>query len=521
MYAGSTDDRPEVDLLLRKSKVVREGEQALSIRAQEDRGRQWADQEGYRVRKVWKENLSAWSDIQRPKYDAAMDAVLNGEVPALWVYALDRFTRKGVEAIVPILGRARVIFDYEQLDSSIERDRRWIIQRAEDAREYSQRLSHNVRTTKARQQREGKWLNQAPYGLTVDPVTRKLSPDTTRRKGEKLSPWAVVVWIFDSIAGGTSSRALAKRFNAEAIPSPSGKTWRANTIGRIVHHPAYCGWLTLASGNGHKPAKYLDDKGKPVHCVEPDTVPKMISEETADKARAVLAGHVVRPAERPEGRRWYPLAGLLYCASCNLRMVADGPNYRCQLKPQGGACADPASVYRSAIERYVFGEWAARLGRLELGDPLMVVVAARWQALTAPQETEGIREAVAAVKAAEAALNQFHADDRAGFYKGRSARYRMPAKQEAEKRLTAAEERLAELRGPSIDLTAFDDPKLFRDMWEAANEGDRGDLLRLAIDRVIVRKASEAEYGRPFNGETRTDIHWATVDDEEAARLTR
>ncbi|MFJ5032570.1 recombinase family protein [Streptomyces sp. NPDC088560] len=125
--------RPWVDLLLPKSKIAREGERALSIRAQEDRGREWADEHGYSIRKVWKENLSAWSDVQRPKYDAAMSAVLNGEVPCLWVYALDRFSRKGAEAVVPILGRARVIFDYERLDSMDERDRRWIIDRAENA----------------------------------------------------------------------------------------------------------------------------------------------------------------------------------------------------------------------------------------------------------------------------------------------------------------------------------------------------------------------------------------------------
>ncbi|MGP3968682.1 recombinase family protein [Streptomyces sp. 6N223] len=109
--AQAAGDRPEVDLLVRKSKIVRDGEHALSLRAQEQRGRRWADQNGYRVRKVWKENLCAYSDVERPKYDAAMKAVLDGEVPALWCFALDRFSRKGIDAIGPILGKARVIFD--------------------------------------------------------------------------------------------------------------------------------------------------------------------------------------------------------------------------------------------------------------------------------------------------------------------------------------------------------------------------------------------------------------------------
>lgn len=227
--------QPEVDLLLRKSKVVRDGEHALSLRAQEERGRRWAEENGYRVRKIWRENLSAWSDVKRPNYDAAMSAVLDGEVPALWCYAMDRFSRKGAEAVVPILGRARVVFDYEQLDSSIERDRRWIIQRAEDAREYSARLSYNVRMTKQRQRNEGRWLNAAPFGLAADPQTRKLAPDES---------WDVVRRIFDSVAAGTSARAMALRLNADGVRSATGGTWRANTVAKIIHHPVYEGWLT-------------------------------------------------------------------------------------------------------------------------------------------------------------------------------------------------------------------------------------------------------------------------------------
>ncbi|HJD85315.1 recombinase family protein [Kitasatospora aureofaciens] len=94
----------------------------LSIQAQEDSGRAWAAREGYLVRKVWIDNLSAWSDVERPEFDKALAAVLEGEVPALWCAYLDRFTRKGIDDIGPILGKARVIFDYDGLDSSNERD---------------------------------------------------------------------------------------------------------------------------------------------------------------------------------------------------------------------------------------------------------------------------------------------------------------------------------------------------------------------------------------------------------------
>ncbi|MGW2113009.1 hypothetical protein [Streptomyces sp. NPDC001948] len=54
------------------------------------------------------DNPSAWSDIERPEFDKALAAVLAGEVPALWYAYLDRFTRKGIDDIRPILGKARV-----------------------------------------------------------------------------------------------------------------------------------------------------------------------------------------------------------------------------------------------------------------------------------------------------------------------------------------------------------------------------------------------------------------------------
>ncbi|MEV0536050.1 recombinase family protein [Kitasatospora sp. NPDC050463] len=175
----------EVDLYLRKSKKIRteDPRDLLSVQTQEELGRAWAAKNGKRVREVWVDNLSAWSDVTRPEFDKAVSAVLAGEVPILWCAFLDRFTRKGADEIVPILGTARVIFDYEGLDSSIERDRRWIIDRAEQAREFSQRLSFNLTATKATQRNAGKWLGRLPYGFELDgPDTRKLknSADTWR-----------------------------------------------------------------------------------------------------------------------------------------------------------------------------------------------------------------------------------------------------------------------------------------------------------------------------------------------------
>ncbi|MGP3966784.1 recombinase family protein [Streptomyces sp. 6N223] len=502
--------RPELDLLVRKSKIVRDGEHALSLRAQEERGRRWADQNGYRVRKVWKENLSAYSDVERPKCDAAMKAVLDGEVPALWCFALDRFSRKGIDAIGPILGKARVIFDYEQLDSSNKRDRRWIIQRAEDAREYSLRLSYNIRSTKTRQRNEGRWLGRAPFGLVVD-TDRKLKPDTKWIKGRDYSPWDIILRIFKEVSEGLSARAVARKFTAEGITTGRGKSWRADSVRSIVIHPVYEGWLTVTQNK--RPVPYLTDEGKRVRCVARGALRRMIPATLAEKARRVLSGHQIIPTVPREGRRKHLLSGLLTCAGCGRAMVADSQSYVCHSRASGRPCPAQASVMRGALERYVSELWLSRMNGAEDDDPLMIAVAQRWTALMKPEETAEIREAVAAVRAAEAALEAFHADDRAGFYAGRSAKYRLPAKREAEERLTATEERLAELSGGAVDVSFLLNGQA-RGAWEAADDALRRDLLGLAVERIAVTKASRP--GARFVGDDRVTVQWATPAEQAA-----
>ncbi|MEV0445440.1 recombinase family protein [Streptomyces spectabilis] len=517
--ADNTDARPYVDLLLRKSQVVREGERALSIRAQEDRGRTWADENGYRVRKVWKENLSAWSDVHRPKYDAAMDAVLNGEVPALWCYALDRFSRKGAEAVVPILGKARVIFDYERLDSMEERDRKWIIDRAENAREYSQRLSHNVRGTKARQRREGRWLSAAPFGVVVDKESRKISPDTTPymclvQGKREVTPWEMIVRIFTEVAGGTSARALARTFNGEGLRTANGCQWRVTQIRKIVNHPVYEGWLTVVANKAGDAMAYLNEKGEQVRCVTADVLPRMISGKVAARARRILKGHQVPNSGRgvKDGRPVHPLAGRVRCAGCNSAMVADGNSYRCSMESNGARCIAPASVMRSSLERYVVQEWSTRLHVAHDDDPLLIAVGERWHALTRPEEGEEVKEARAELKAAQEGLDKFHADDRAGFYTGRSAKYRIPHKVEAEQRLDKAEERVNELTGGAVDVSFLIDGRA-AEFWHKAEGQMRRDLLGLALDTVTVTKGPGP--GKRFKGDERVTIEWAQPENAE------
>ncbi|MFI6654770.1 recombinase family protein [Streptomyces sp. NPDC050523] len=489
----------EIDLYLRKSAITRQRERALTFRAQEERGRRWADEHDYTVRKVWADNLSAYTDTVRPEFDKAIGALLADEVPALWCYAADRFSRKGAGSVIPLLDAGkRIVFDYERLDSADPRDRRDIINRVEEAREYSALLSHRVTGTKEQQRDEGAWLGGAPYGFEIaDRETRKLRHADT---------WPTLIRIFEATAEGKSARTIARELNSDDIPSPDGISWGGSTIHRMIQTPVYEGWQAVSLTRGGRSVPYRNRKGERVPVLADDVEP--VPADLVKRARLAVAGHLPVAPEYQRGKVKHLLSGLLRCASCGGGTAIHGRSYRCYNYTVGKPCAEPASAMRSLIEAYVYEEWlrAVLSADLDDADPLMIAVAQRWVALTKPEETEEHRQAVAAVKAAEKALQRLAEDRAAGIYDGAMGRFYPRLVEEAEADLVTAENRAAEFGG-TVDLTIFDDMDMMAAAWEAADDIMRRDLIRLAIDKITVTRGLR---GKPFVGDERCVITWAT-----------
>src|SRR6185312_10052808 len=127
-------------ILARKSKVLNEADvrREVSTDTQRDMGLRAAREAGARVdpAHIWIELGSAYDvNRERDDFEAALAALARGEIDTLWCYMLDRFSRKGAEDLLKVIGKRRVIFDYDRLDSMEPRDRRRIIDYAEQARE--------------------------------------------------------------------------------------------------------------------------------------------------------------------------------------------------------------------------------------------------------------------------------------------------------------------------------------------------------------------------------------------------
>ncbi|MFJ8808508.1 recombinase family protein [Streptomyces sp. NPDC102490] len=493
----------EIDLYLRKSRITREGVEALTFRTQEERGRAWADRHNYRVRKIWKDNLSAWTDAKRPDFEKALGALRRAEVPALWCYAVDRFDRKGAGSVIQVLDSgARIVFDYERLDSADPRDRERIITDAERAKSASDLLSHRVRDTKQGQRRRGEWLGAAPFGLRKD----------KRGKLHHGRHWDTVLRVISEVADGYPPRGVARRLTEDGKPSPKGGPWNASTVRRIVYNPVYEGWQVVALSRDYTwPVAYRNEAGERVRVFADDVKP--VPADLVAKARRVHAGHQRGSLGPRVGKPTHLLTDLLRCGGCGAKMPTSGRSYVCNGHAMGKPCPAPASAMRVRIEEYVYRAWVGAVSAADVGtgDPLMIAVAERWAALVAPEETEEAQEALGAVKAAEVAVERLANDRAKGLYDGSMGKYFPRLVAEAEETLREAQERADALTGGNIDLTMFDDADMLEAAWNAADLPMRRDLLRVAIEKITVTQA--VRRGAPFDGDARCDIEWATPDE--------
>ncbi|MGW0468358.1 recombinase family protein [Streptomyces sp. NPDC003027] len=505
-----------MDIYTRKSVKIAGRRGDLSPSTQEGRGRHWADWNGLTVRKIWSDKLSASKDIKRPDYTKALLALASGEIKTLWCYKLDRFDRKGALAVLSTLENlngGRIIFGEDGLDSSDPSHRRMIMWKAEDAREEAERISKRVTDTKASQRDNGEWVSgRVPYGLVAD-EDRKLVEDKKPAHPEhptKGSKATVAKRIFREAAAGRSLREIAQGLDKDGIPGPMGNRWNHNTIHRILHNPAYSGWQVVKLTNGPGTI-YTNDKGKRVRVGV-----RLVTDAQRNAATRALAGHSKPDAQTSgadRGRKRHLLTDLSRCHGCGRAAPVMSRSYTCMSKQGGSKCPAPASVYAPAVERYVSQRWLDRLTNAEPDDPLLVVVAQRWGALTKPEETEELIEARAALAAAEAQMERLLRDRRKGLYEGPAARFFEPAWEDVNQIMAEAREVLKKAGGGAVDISFLLDHESAREAWDAADVPLRRELLRLAIDQVKLKKVNTTKGQASFDGFERVEIRWATVDE--------
>ena len=451
-------------LYVRKSTV--EVEQR-SLDQQELACRDLAQRLGLPVLGVVAEEASAYAERERPKFVAALQRAASERLVVV-TWAIDRFSRRGAEAVLPLLktdSPLRLV-TVEGDDTSDERQRLIIIIKAEMALQYSTQLGRNVRRAREAARKAGLWAGaEPPYGYLVagSGKSRRLVLHETEAQ--------VIRELAACVELGSPYYSLAMQLNKNGVPSPRGQTWTAVGVKRVLYNPAIAGFHAR-----NRLDMVRDDKGHPVQTHEP-----IIPHEMWERLRAKI-DRKRRTSGRPTKAL---LSGILRC-SCGYKLgsnATSGPKgawYRC-MGPRDGSRVHPTIQQAPAdiaATDLVLGRiiW---LGTLEPDHPTFLRVAETWGALTGESEDQTQRATrTDVIDAARAKLERTARREAEGLLDEKTAGNLL---REYKQELVIAETRLAELGPTKIDAQALLDTT--RESWEP---------LPLERKRLVIKSVIEA-----------------------------
>ncbi|MFC7928652.1 recombinase family protein [Streptomyces cinereoruber] len=512
------------DLYLRLS-LDRDGKTA--IERQEADCRAWAARNGLTVRKIHMDRgRSGYKSVERKGFDAALAAVTAGVVGTLIVWKLDRLSRRGIDQVGRVLddiekAGGRLVSVVDGLDTSNDSARMAVSMLAELARSESKNLGTRVGHAKRYLRSKGQWIGgQPPYGLLVDPQTKKLVHDPEHAVYARL--------VADEALAGTSLVKIARLLNEYEVLSPRGGQWNAASIMQLLRSPAFAGLMpeteTVETDDGER--KYT---GRVFPYRDPETLDTVGIGEgiiTVGERERIIRTlesrtfvHAGKRRPKPEGTAL--LTGLVHCAvpGCGRRMHRVGGSYQCMARRAGNQCIG-ASALAEAVDRYVTEQFLTKLPALEQDDPLLVTIADRWVRRVDP-EAFARREALTTeIQDEEARLADLE-DARyvRGEFGGAAAEERYNRLAERLKgRIEGLRADLRKLPVPSVDISPMLDGPTLRGVWADATSEDRRGRLSLAVDRVEVTKGVR---GQRIVPEQRVRIHWARPGTGTAARAPR
>jgi DNA invertase Pin-like site-specific DNA recombinase len=236
-----------------------------------------------------------------------------------WCQLIEACEKAGVKIAVTTHGRT--------YDPSNARDRRSLIDDANDSEYESSKIADRAKRDAAAMAVEGKPHGLCPYGYrrVHDPATGRLiaqEPDPDERK--------VVVELFDRLAGGDSLKAIAADYERRGIRSRRGKVMAPQALRLMALNYAYLAKRVHSPHRG--PKAYL---GSP-EAVYDATWPALVDDETFYAVQARLLDPA-RSTSRPGRAKWL-LSMIARCDRCGSRVSANFYNGRRRYKCHERSC---------------------------------------------------------------------------------------------------------------------------------------------------------------------------------------
>ncbi|MFF4547455.1 recombinase family protein [Streptomyces sp. NPDC001406] len=453
-----------------------------------------ATSEGTKIRRLWFEQRSASkAHVRREEFEKATGAVLDGRSKALYVWKLDRLSRRGMGAVGLLLDEfekraARLVSVTEGLDSSQRGARMVIAFLSERAREEAADIALRTKAGGDAHKAEGRWPGGVvPFGLRCPRGSGKLEHDpveypTARR-------------IAEALLNGDTPAAIAEELNSERIKTRKGKQWRAQTIIHLAQSPSWAGLIPdreRAKDEFGNPLDKWHRGGNPLMGPNGHPIKAGKGVVTFAERELILSKFAARSrpgtaiGDRSRGKRKAAtiLTGVLRCPHCKGPMGNGGRNYRCQARiNQGPSVCKGIATLRERADEAIAVLWVNHILSLSPDSPTIHAIARRWLSYNDPAKEARKRAVSAALE--NAASRELRLQKEFFIGGGMSeAQYEM-LRADLSAQIAGLKAELAEL-SQEADLTPLMDPEALTDLWYSAGiEGQRA-LLQAAVKNVTL-----------------------------------
>lgn len=295
-----------------------------SLELQERECREHAARMRWQVVDVYLEDYTG-TTLDRPQLNILLQNARAGKYDVMLCYKVNRMTRDAINGNL-LLAQLRdhnvaIAFVLDNIDLNsdtgnivlqiyfdmAERDRKNILRQLSDGR---------------------RGLTQRGVPLQMGPTLygyQRVRTLTERKHVIDEKEAAVVRRVFAALDAGQSLHAVVKSLNADGYRTKNGKMWVAQSIKRMVAHPAYKGWTVADRWKWVRDGKVasrpkdewiiLDDTGA--------TTPQIVTPELWDRVNARVTQN--KGDQTRNRNRFYLLRGRIYCARCENRMYPISP----------------------------------------------------------------------------------------------------------------------------------------------------------------------------------------------------
>ena len=395
-------------------------------------------------------DITAYTDKNRPGWDAALELLETGDIDVLAVWASDRLTRRPreLEDLVDLLERTGVKISTVtsgEYDLATPEGRAVARIVGAIARQESERKAVRIKAQYKQDIDRGhtRILGSRPFGYTSDQMSVVEGEAKWLREGYKL------------VADGGSINAVWRLWNSNNVVTTKGGTWAKTSVRRVLTDPRYTA-LRRYKGEvvGDAPWDAIIDRGQ------------------FEKVQAIIGSR--SNADRHPPRKYLLTGGVARCGLCSEQLIArpTGSGKRAYICPPVASNPELAGCgHVKILADWLEGHVKEQV--MSVFDPALVT-----QAVVELAGEIDATEVAAEIGRLEQALDEVSKD----YYSER-----LLTRSQFDTSHRALTAKLKAARGslvpPEASLVVDGD---LGEWWESAEVADRRDLVKLVVERVDV-----------------------------------